>query len=361
MPTGLLPSAFIRVHPRLRKRPAIRVHPRLLALVAALAVGSMGSNAQPAWSLQSSGVTARLRGVSAVSSQVAWASGTGGTVIRTADGGRTWKNISMPNAAALDFRDIDAVDERTAYVLSIGNGDASRIYKTSDAGATWTLQFRNEDPKAFFDAMAFRDERHGFAVSDSVDGRFVILRTDDGATWRRVPTEVLPPALDGEGAYAASGTNVAIKDDRVWIATTSRVLRSLDGGRSWTVAATPLRSSASAGIFSIAFRDANDGMIVGGDYKQETAAVDNAAVTSDAGVTWTPINGLSGYRSAVAFVPGRRGMVVAVGPAGVDYSSDSGRTWRALPGPGFHAVSFAPGTSRGWAVGETGAVATIEF
>ncbi len=113
----------------------------------------------PSWTAQSSGVTSRLRGVSAVNERVVWASGSQGTVIRSQDGGTSWQRLTVPDAEKLDFRDVDAVDERTAYVLSIGNGDASRIYKTSDAGATWTLQFRNEDPKAFFDAMTFRDAR----------------------------------------------------------------------------------------------------------------------------------------------------------------------------------------------------------
>jgi photosystem II stability/assembly factor-like uncharacterized protein len=318
-------------------------------------------SAPPKWSTQSSGTTARLRGVSAVSSEVAWASGATGTVIRTADGGRTWRNVSIPDASAFDFRDIDAVDERTAYVLSIGTGDSSRIYKTTDAGVTWTLQFKNDDPKAFLDAMAFRDARHGFALSDSVDGQFVILQTTDGAAWRRLPAGALPPALPGEGSYAASGTNVAIKDDRAWFATASRVLRSLDGGRSWSVTAAPLRASTSAGIFSIAFRDRHRGVIVGGDYKKEAVAADNAAVTTDGGATWTLVNGLSGYRSAIAFVPSRPGLLVAVGPSGCDYSSDDGLTWRPLPGPGFHAVSFAPASAIGWAVGETGAIGKLEL
>ena len=163
-----------------------------------------------------------------MSPRVVWASGTGGTVIRTEDGGATWVRSTIPDADKLDFRDIDAVDERTAYVLSIGDGDASRIYKTTDAGRTWTLQFRNADKQAFYDAMAFRDARHGFAFSDSVDGRLVIIRTDDGgAHWSRIG-EGLPPALESEGAFAASGTNIAIAGDRIWIATSkSRVIRSV--------------------------------------------------------------------------------------------------------------------------------------
>jgi len=327
-----------------------------MPLLAALVV-----QASPAWTLQTSRVTARLRGVSAVSEKVVWASGAGGTVIRTEDGGRTWARLPVPDAAELDFRDIDALDERTAWILSIGPGDASRIYKTADAGATWTLQFRNEDPQAFFDAMAFRDARTGFAFSDSVEGRFVVLRTDDGgARWARIPAERFPPALPGEGAYAASGSNVAVRGGRVWIATTaSRVLHSGDGGASWTVAQTPLATGKAAGIFSIAFADDENGIVVGGDYTQERAAVDNAAITRDGGRTWTLVRGLSGYRSAVAWVPGLARTLVAVGPAGTDVSRDEGRTWESIEGPGFHAIAFAPHAPTGWAVGEAGRIGRL--
>ena len=315
----------------------------------------------PSWTVLKSGVTARLRGVSASSANVVWASGTDGTVIRTEDAGQNWVRLNIPETEKLDFRDIDAIDDRTAYVLSIGPGEASRIYKTSDAGKSWTLQFRNAEPKAFYDAMAFRDERRGFAFSDSVDNTFVILQTSDGGnSWNRVPTSALPPALPGEGAYAASGTNVVVRRDLVWIATTaSRVLRSTDGGRSWTIAKTPLASGPSAGIFSIAFRDAQHGIVVGGDFKKEAEAIDNAAVTDSGGRNWIAVGGLSGYRSAVAYAPAADRTVVAVGPSGTDVSFNDGRSWIAVPGPGFHAVSFAPRSRVAWAVGETGAVGRL--
>lgn len=318
------------------------------------------SQGPPAWTAQTSGVTARLRGVSAVSERVVWASGAQGTVIRSEDGGASWRRLSVPDADTLDFRDVDAVDARTAYILSIGNGDASRIYKTSDAGATWTLQFRNDDPKAFFDAMTFRDARHGLAFSDSIDGKFVILSTDDGgAHWNRIPDAVLPAALPGEGAYAASGSNIAVRGQRIWIGTTaSRVLWSADDGRSWNVSKTPLPTGPSAGIFSIAFRDDTHGIVVGGDYKLEGEATDNAAVTSDRGRTWTPIRGLSGFRSAVAYLPGRPQSVLAVGPSGTDLSADDGNTWKPIAG-GFHALSIAPRSPVAWGVGEKGATAKL--
>ena len=319
----------------------------------------------PSWTAQSSGANVRLRGVSAVSARVAWASGSGSTVLRTGDGGATWKKLSV-TSDALDFRDIDAIDENTAYVLSIGNGAASRIYKTLDGGATWVLQFRNEDPKVFLDAMSFWDADHGIVIGDSVDGKFYILTTANGGRdWSRVPADALPPALENEGAFAASGTNIAVYGKgSAWIglgaAARARVLRTTDGGRTWKVSETPLKSGASSGIFSIAFSDQKHGVIVGGDYQKEKEAVDNLALTDDGGATWTLVQGLSGFRSVVAYLPGTT-RVIAIGPAGSDYSQDGGKTWAPLSGPGFDTFSFARGQKLGWGAGAKGAIGCLKF
>jgi photosystem II stability/assembly factor-like uncharacterized protein len=317
----------------------------------------------PRFEPQASGVTARLRGISAVSATVAWASGASGTVLRTTDGGRTWQRLTVPGAEALDFRDIEAMDERVAWVLSIGPGEASRIYKTVDAGATWQLQFQNTDPGVFLDAMEFWDDTHGVALSDSVDGRFVILMTGDGgATWMRVPADRLPPSLPGEGAFAASGTNIFLGgQDQIWIGLGSgRVLRSPDKGRTWTIVRTPVAAASAAGVFSIAFRSPLRGVVVGGDYQKETDAVDNAAVTTDGGASWTLVKGLSGYRSVVAPL-GAGASWIAIGPSGADVSDDDGATWTPVATEGYDTFSVVRGSRTGWAAGSGGRIAKVTW
>jgi photosystem II stability/assembly factor-like uncharacterized protein len=283
----------------------------------------------------------------------------------------------VPGAERLDFRDVDAFSDAVAYILSIGPGEASRIFKTTDGGANWTLQLANSDPAIFLDAMAFSDATHGLAFSDSAAGRFVIFRTTDGERWERIPAESLPAALDGEGAYAGSGTNVAVMGNRAWIGTTaSRVLRSTDSGRTWTVAATPVATGEATGIFSLAFSDPMHGVAVGGNYTKEREAVHNAAYTADGGATWSlPVRGLSGFRSVVAHVPGTTASFIAVGPSGADRSDDGGKTWTVMEAEGFHAFSFAPRPAQpaaagandprpvaiGWGAGERGRISRLEL
>jgi len=327
--------------------------------------------AAPTWTVQRSGVTAQLRGISASSERIVWASGSRNTVLRSEDGGATWKTLPNPTTdnKVLDFRDIDAVSDNVAYVLSIGKGPDSRIFKTTNAGASWTMQFANADADAFFDAMAFWNAENGIAVSDSVNGAFVIVTTRDGGrSWAKVAANRLPPALPNEGAFAASGTNVAVfGTDRVWFATgaaaRARVLRSTDRGASWQITDTPLKSGGSAGSYSIAFRDAQHGVIVGGDYTKVAEAVDNIAITSDGGKTWTAVkeHGLGGFRSVVAYVPGSRASFLAVGPSGSDISTDDGRTWTPVEGPGFDTFSFAPGRTIGWGSGARGAIGRLDL
>lgn len=327
--------------------------------------------AEPHWVEQTSGTTARLRGVSAVNDKVAWASGANGTCLRTTDSGATWQLLKVPGAEALDFRDVEAFDANTAYLLSIGEGDKSRIYKTTDGGQTWKLQFTNRNPKAFFDAMAFWDVNHGIAVSDPPTdsslnaGRLLVIKTvDGGATWQQVSASSLPPALHKEAAFAASGTCITVQGRKnVWIATgggAARVFRSTDAGDTWQVFPTPIAiGKPSSGIFSIAFKDGKNGVIVGGDYTNEAEARDQVATTTDGGQTWTPARTLpKRFLSGAAFTGGRDARLIAVGPAGTDFSLDNGASWSNLSSPGYHAVSFAG--AAGWAVGEGGRIAKYD-
>ncbi|NRQ38255.1 oxidoreductase [Nonomuraea sp. NN258] len=319
-----------------------------------------------AWELKDTGVTARFRGLAPVSRDVVWAAGTGGTVLRTVDGGRTWQNVSPPGTAALQFRDVEAFDARRAVVLSIGEGTDSRVYRTEDGGRTWAETFRNDEPRAFYDCMAFFDRRHGLAMSDPVDGKFRILSTGDGGrTWQVLPSEGMPAALPGEAGFAASGQCLVTSGGRdVWLASggaeRSRVFHSGDRGRTWTVADTPIPAGDPArGVFALAFRDRHRGIAVGGDYRPDQQSPSAGAVSRDGGASWRAAAAPPpAYRSGVTWLPHLPFAAIAVGPSGSDVTYTAGGSWRTFDGGSFDTVSCTPDLSC-WASGEQGRIAKL--
>ncbi|WP_245601670.1 WD40/YVTN/BNR-like repeat-containing protein [Hamadaea tsunoensis] len=319
----------------------------------------------PSWQDFSTGSASSLRGLSAVSRRVAWASGSEGEVLRTLDGGRTWSHVGPPGTAELQFRDIEAFDADHAVLMSIGDTtDAFRFYVTSDGGAHWTETFRNTEAAAFYDCMAFFDRRHGIALSDPVDGKFRILATSDGGrTWAVAPDTGMPAALAGEFAFAASGTCLTVSGgEHAWFASgggsAARVYRSNDRGRTWSVTDTPVPSGASAGIYSVAFRDPRHGIIVGGDYTTPDSAPDGAAVSRDGGRTWTVGRTVPGaYRSGVAWT-NIAGVAIAVGPTGSDITYDGGQTWHGFDTGSLHGVDCTRDGAC-WASGAAGRVTRL--
>jgi len=313
--------------------------------------------------IQQSNTTENLRGVSAVSAKLIWASGTHGTYLRTLDGGNRWSPAQVPGAEALDFRDVEAFSTDETYLLAAGPGDRSRIYKTVDAGRTWALQFTNREPRGFYDCMAFWDPGHGIALGDPVDGKFELMATDDGTHWNPLAPASFPPALEGEGAFAASGTCIAVQGgSNVWFATggkAARVFRSSDRGKTWAVADTPIvHGSDSSGIFSIFFRDAKHGVIAGGDYQHPEEEGRNLAYTEDGGDTWklSPIQ-RQPFLSAAGYIePSRAHGLLAVGSAHAAFADDIAQPkWLVFLDTNLNALSFvAPGDA--WAVGPKGLI-----
>lgn len=325
-----------------------------------------GLAAAQSWVSQTSNTTVSLRGVSAVSPMVAWASGAKGTFLRTTDGGVTWTPGVVPGSADADFRAVRAFSEKSAYLLSSGPGPLSRLFRTADGGVNWDLVMINSAAKGFWDALVMWDSMHGVLLGDPVNGRFVIWTTSDGLIWDE---QKGPQALPGEGAFAASNSSLFLRGAReAWFGTGgptgSRVFHSDDSGKTWTVVKTPVRhDSANAGIFSLAFSRGVHGVAVGGDYTKSAHAAGSIAVTSDAGKTWSaPARPPAGYRSAVAYLEDAK-LWIAIGPTGSDVSSDDGQSWKPFGTAAYNAMSFAgssagasAGSSTGWAVGPAGAI-----
>ena len=341
----------------------------ILALLASCATSGPAppTGRPPILVQQTPATTALLQAVSAVSDSVAWISGHDGTWVRTVDGGLTWQVGRGPAGDSLQFRDIHAFDDRRAVLMSAGSGVASRIYWTEDAGDTWTLGFLMEDERGFLDCLDFWDEGRGVAYGDAIEGVPDVLTTSDGGrSWARVDAAALPPAGQGEGGFAASGTCVRTgPDGRGWIATgaggNARVLTTRDHGASWTVGDTPMVRGDVAGSFTIAFRDTQIGLLLGGDLDRMEVATENAFRTMDGGRTWIPAGALRMVGPVYgADVVGGTGRAVAVGPGGADWTGDDGRTWMALSDDAWWAVDLTEG-GVGWLAGPDGRVGRVAF
>lgn len=330
-----------------------------------------GQTESSLWEPRNSGQNASFRGVCAISAQVCWVSGSKGTVLRTTDAGETWESVGPPDCDALDFRDIEAWDEKTAVILSSGEDD--RVYRTEDGGQTWRLVFEHPDRDAFFDGLAFSDSNTGWLMGDPIDGQLLILKTTDGGrSWRELPRDRLPQIEPGEAGFAASGTNlVAFSPTSLAIAlggarpgeefAISRVVSTEDDGVNWTAQIVPLRRSEAGGMFSLCRLDHSNWTTVGGNYRQPNETEQTAAVTRDGGLHWKLLSQStpSGYRSCVASGLDRSGkrLLIAVGPNGTDVSKDLGESWQRGAEDGFHAIDFSPDQKTGWAAGADGRIA----
>lgn len=311
------------------------------------------------WLVKATGVEANLRGVGVAvlhGKTTVWATGSKGTVLRSTDKGESWQKCSIPDGETRDFRGVQTLDGTTAYVMASGDGEKSGIWKTTDGGQTWEQQVKDSRKSFFLDAIACSDETHCVALSDPVDGKFLLLRTEDGKHWKEIPNEHMPNALPKEGAFAASNSGLLVFDNHELYFGTggpkARVFHSTDMGQTWTVGETPILSGkASAGIFSIV-RAGDTVVAVGGDYTEPAHREKTAAYSVDQGKTWRLSSQFPmGFRSAVeTFDAG----FLTLGPNGAETSRD-GEKWESIGGPDLNALNFAFG--KGWAVGPKGVAA----
>ncbi len=361
----------------------------LSVLLLSLPLAAMAQKTTP-WQLEPSETTADLRGVHAVGSGVVWASGTNGTVLRSQDSGFEWQNCATPpGAEKLDFRAIWAWDDQTAVVMSSGTGALSRVYKTTDGCAHWTLVFTNPDKDGFWDAMVFQNRQIGSLLGDPVNGRFQFLHTADGGrTWKESGGNGLEAKPGATGAFAASNSSLlAGAREQTMFATGGALLYSESTlvhfavgsthpaltrqhpdsiQTQWMVTALPLaKGNSTSGVFSLGIRSSENGgatlVAVGGDYGKPEERGGTAAWSSDNGAHWTvPATLPGGYRSAVAWDADLK-LWIAAGPNGSDISRDDGRTWQPLE----HAPADTPkggewnALSLPWAVGPHGRIGKL--
>ena len=310
------------------------------------------------------GMDESLRALYVLDEHVIWASGTNGSYLVSNNGGQSWRVGTVGLAKEDDFRSIHAWNENRALVFGVSGPVFG--YLTEDGGASWTVGYKDSRDAVFFNSLKFSDTTHGMALSDPVDGRFLVLRsTDGGASWR--PVTELPPAHDGEANFAASNSCIEyLPSGKAWFVTggsSARVFYSTDFGKSWQVTDTPLvHGQSSTGIFSVAFKNDAEGIIVGGNYQAPDLNKNVAAFSIDGGVTWQPAETMpQGFRSCVQHVSATNcDLYVAVGKSGCDYSADNGRNWNHISDQGYYTCQVVPGQTTLFAAGSRGRIAKIE-
>ncbi|MBU2526056.1 MAG: oxidoreductase [Bacteroidetes bacterium] len=260
-----------------------------------------------------------------------------------------------PKVATISYNDtllaIRSIAKNKSAVFLLNAGTPAKLYKSYFDGQEIALLkdvYTETGDAVFYDAMSFWDDMNGIAIGDPTAGCMsVILTTNGGLSWHKIPCNKLPKTLSGEAAFAASNTNVATYGSHAWIGTggkAARIMHTADRGKTWEVIETPIVSGgAMTGIYSLDFYDEKRGVIFGGDWNNKTDNTSNKAITQDGGKNWQLVTGGSnpGYRSCVQFVPGSNGLeIMAIGTEGIDYSYDGGYTWEKLTPKGFYTVRF---------------------
>lgn len=312
------------------------------------------------------GSKASFRGIANMGGKV-WLGGNNGTVLYSDNIGKAWTKVQLPGADSLDFRDIAILDDQQLLILSIGNGQDSRIYKSKDAGATWRTVLINQKEAAFFNGFDFWNATSGILISDPIDEKPYVLQTvNAGESWSRIDKAGLPQLSTQEYGFAASGTGVSVVDtEHIWIATggdKARVFLSENGGKSWLVKPTPMASgNTSSGIFSIDFRDTQNGIGVGGDYQNPEENVVNIIRTEDGGNTWTAVNRDTpfGQKSCVQYLADE--IYIATGRTGVIWTKDDGLSWQKLSDQPYYTISYDTTQNIGFLAGPDGNVARFEL
>lgn len=302
--------------------------------------------------LLTSGTRTSIRGLSAVSDKIIWVSGSGGMIGKSTDSGNTFRWTIVPGFEKTEFRDIEAFDSSTAIIMAIDS--PATILKTKDGGKTWTTVYRNNDKGMFLDAMEFWNEESGIVVGDPINGKFFIARTFDGGNkWQEIPMNNRPSADSGEACFASSGTNIRKlnKKEAVFI---SGGISSHVFIRAEKILMPLLQGKESTGANSIAVKNKEQFIVVGGDFNKKDSDEKNCVLTKDGGRTFTePHSKPHGYRSCIEYI--NKKTWITCGLNGVDLSTDDGENFSLISKESFHVcrkakkgktVFFAGGNGR---------------
>jgi len=298
----------------------------------------------PTLEILTSGTKTSIRGLSVVSDKIVWVSGSNGTVGRSTDGGKNWKWFSVKGFEKSEFRDIEAFDATTAVIMAIG--EPAYILRTVDGGESWKVVYENKTKGMFLDAIEFWNEQAGIAIGDPINKRFFIVRTfDGGKTWQNIPEANMPVADSGEACFAASGTNVrALDNDEAVFVSGGQSSNIFIRDQKIKIPITQGQETTGANSIAVWDRFKRKGgdqlAVVGGDFQEPNSDSLTCCYSTNRGKTWkaskTPPHG---YRSCVEYLDEK--ILVSCGLNGVDYSIDNAANWKWISKESFNVCRIA--------------------
>lgn len=321
---------------------------------------------KPTITILTTGTKTSLRGLSVVNDNVIWVSGSGGTVGKSINAGKSWKWMKVNGFEKIEFRDIEAFDANTAIIMGIA--DPAYILKTTDGGDSWKVVYENKTKGMFLDAMDFSSNQNGIVIGDPINGKPFIAQTkDSGNTWQDISETANRPAVDsGEAFFASSGTNIKLfNNDEYYIVSGGLRARLIN---NTTATDLPLiQGKETTGGNSIDFYD--NGLpetpgrritVVGGDFNTPAATEKNCFYSTDGGKTWkAPKTPPHGYRSCVEYLSKK--MLLSCGINGVDFSTNDGKTWKWISKEGFHVCRIAKIGKAIYLAGNNGKIGKLEW
>ena len=356
---------------------------RLVQSVVYILLLNISVNAQqPTIKILESGKRISIRGLSVVTDNIIWASGSGGSVARSTDGGNSFTWMKVPGYEKTDFRDIEAFDKNTAIIMGITN--PAVILKTTDGGENWKKVFEDTTKGAFLDAMNFSDNhKQGLIVGDPLDGMhtpYLLYTEDKGNSWKKIHNNIHNPIemADGESFFASSGTNLAITGNFPWWVLVSGgkssngyVLYKNNEDKEWNyyTKGSPyhfpiIQGGQSTGANSIALHSSKGnlyyGVSVGGDFSKDTISSNNCALFFMHGELYDikqPKTFPHGYRSCVIYLDEKN--LLTCGTSGIDISKDGGNNWELISKESFHVCQKAKKGKAVFLAGGNGRIAKL--
>ncbi|MFL0162250.1 YCF48-related protein [Aquirufa salirivi] len=308
---------------------------------------------------------ASFRAIRQIKNEI-WIGGTLGTIVHSSNGGISWKELQVPGADNLDFRDLALIDQQKVLLMSAGPADkgAAKLYYSKDHGQSWSILFEKKSGPYFFDAIAWNQKKQeGVMLSDPMNGQFPLFKIENGGEKvKEIKITSFPTLLQREAAFAASGSSILWINGKLNLVTggsaQARILQSQDETfTKFQVMHQSIPADSSSGFFSIGARNKSNYWVVGGNYLRLNGNNIGILESKDAGLSWHKLSDSPSFYMEKVLWTGKYWVVV--GPSKSAAYDPKNKKWISLGETHFHNVLLHKKYL--FAVGSKGTLAKISL